>query len=30
MYVRGPDTKTFFAEAWPNNCTFMDFLNENA
>mmetsp|Transcript_5902 Transcript_5902/g.7156 ORF Transcript_5902/g.7156 Transcript_5902/m.7156 type:complete len:109 (+) Transcript_5902:1421-1747(+) len=30
MFVRNECGKTLYAEAWPGNSTFMDFLNENA
>ena len=30
IYVRNVEGKTLYAEAWPGNSTFMDFLNTNA
>ena len=30
IFVRNEKAETLFAEAWPGNSTFMDFLNENA
>ena len=30
IYVRDVEGKTLYAEAWPGNSTFMDFLNTNA
>lgn len=30
IYVRNEKKDTLYAEAWPGNSTFMDFLNENA